>query len=228
MSRTKSWMSLAALCLATACSQEVTGPGIRGSYSGAEIGYFAEIALGAEWGQREGTVRKWHEPIRLRVVGAPTQEDLATLQQVVLELCDLIGPDRVKIVRHGGNVTMTFAPYARFAALEPNYAPGNLGYVWMEWNRARQISRARILIASDHLTQRQRAHLIREELTQALGLLRDSGHYPESIFFQGWSETTEYAPIDRALVEMLYRPEVATGMSRGAVLTVLNRLARAQ
>jgi hypothetical protein len=47
-------------------------------------------------------------------------------------------------------------------------------------------------------------HLLREELTQSLGLKNDSYDYPKSIFYQGWTTTTEYAPIDRELIQMLY------------------------
>jgi hypothetical protein len=47
-------------------------------------------------------------------------------------------------------------------------------------------------------------HLLREELTQSLGLFNDSWEYPESIFYQGWTTTTEFAPIDRELIDMLY------------------------
>ena len=47
-------------------------------------------------------------------------------------------------------------------------------------------------------------HLLREELTQSLGLFNDSWDYPESIFYQCWTTTTEYAPIDRELIDMLY------------------------
>jgi hypothetical protein len=47
-------------------------------------------------------------------------------------------------------------------------------------------------------------HLLREELTQSLGLTNDAFDYRESIFYQKWTETTEYAPIDRKLIEMLY------------------------
>jgi hypothetical protein len=47
-------------------------------------------------------------------------------------------------------------------------------------------------------------HLLREELTQSLGLFNDSYKYDNSIFYQGWTTTTEYAPIDRELIDMLY------------------------
>jgi hypothetical protein len=47
-------------------------------------------------------------------------------------------------------------------------------------------------------------HLLREELTQSLGLFNDSYKYDNSIFYQGWTTTTEYDPIDRELIDMLY------------------------
>ena len=47
-------------------------------------------------------------------------------------------------------------------------------------------------------------HLLREELTQSLGLFNDSWKYPESIFYQGWSTVTEYSDMDKRLIDMLY------------------------
>jgi hypothetical protein len=47
-------------------------------------------------------------------------------------------------------------------------------------------------------------HLLREELTQALGLSNDSYDYPESIFYQGWTETTEYTELDKDVIRMMY------------------------
>jgi len=48
-------------------------------------------------------------------------------------------------------------------------------------------------------------HLLREELTQSLWLCNDSWKYPESIFYQGWTTTTEYSEMDKKLIAMLFR-----------------------
>jgi hypothetical protein len=63
------------------------------------------------------------------------------------------------------------------------------GYMYVDINRANEV---------------EQKHLLREELTQSLGLFNDSYKYPESIYYQGWTTTTEYAPIDIELIEMLY------------------------
>jgi hypothetical protein len=47
-------------------------------------------------------------------------------------------------------------------------------------------------------------HTIREEFTQAFGLLGDSWWYPNSIFYQGYSEVTEFAPIDIECIKYYY------------------------
>ena len=55
-----------------------------------------------------------------------------------------------------------------------------------------------------NLTMNERKHLLREELTQILGLCNDSYQFENSIFYQGWTDTTEYAEIDKELITMLY------------------------
>jgi hypothetical protein len=47
-------------------------------------------------------------------------------------------------------------------------------------------------------------HLIREELTQSLGLVNDSWKYENSIFYQGWTTTNSYSEIDIKLIDLLY------------------------
>jgi hypothetical protein len=54
--------------------------------------------------------------------------------------------------------------------------------------------------------------------------MRDSDRYADSIFYQGWTDSTEYAEIDKALIKMLYRPEIRSGMSKAQVLEVLKTM----
>jgi len=48
-------------------------------------------------------------------------------------------------------------------------------------------------------------HLIREEITQCMGLFNDSWKYPNSIFYQGESKTTRYSKLDEEIIKKLYR-----------------------
>jgi len=193
-------------------------------YADDEIAYFVEVALGSEFGSSSAVVRKWVQNVKVQLLGIPTPEDRQTLQDVVGELNELVDDVSFTVVDENPNVEMHVVPSSEFAAIESNYVPGNLGFFWVNWSGASTIYRARILIATDIVTQKQRSHLMREELTQSLGLMNDSNRYPESIFYQGWTDVTAYTPLDRKLIEMLYDPAVKPGMDEDRVVAALESL----
>lgn len=56
-------------------------------------------------------------------------------------------------------------------------------------------------------------HVIREEVTQAIGLLNDSPRHPGSIFQQDpYDRPAEYLDIDREVIRLLYDLNVKAGM----------------
>ena len=195
-------------------------------YSEGEIDYFVEIAVGTEFSDEGEFIRRWAKDIRVRVIGDATPADLDVVNAVVSEVNGLVSAVRVAVVAEGADadINIVFAPQSEFPDLDPLYVPGNEGFFVIGWDRSCEIQFARILIASDLDSDRRRAHLIREELTQSLGLPQDSFRYPGSIFYQRASEVTEYLPIDRAVIEMLYRPEVDPCMNSEAVRAALRRV----
>jgi hypothetical protein len=98
-----------------------------------------------------------------------------------------------------------------------------VGLAQLRDNARREIRSADILVLAT-LPPARRRHVIREEITQATGLLMDSHSYPSSLFYQDYSEVQEFAEIDRKLIEMLYRPEVRPGMTRAQVVQTLREL----
>lgn len=52
---------------------------------------------------------------------------------------------------------------------------------------------------------KQQKHLVREEVTQALGLMNDSPEYPDSMFYSKFSNQTEFSYKDVWSVYELYR-----------------------
>lgn len=191
-------------------------------YTTEQINYFLEIALGSEFGG-SAPIRKWNEPIRIRVTGNPTLADRQSLQAVINDLNRLVQGISLTIDNNNPNVEVIFAPEPEFRRYEPDYQPTNLGFFWAQWNRD-TLNRARILISTTGVTQQERSHLIREELTQSLGLMQDSYRYPDSIFYQAWTDPTQYSSIDQAVISMLYRPEIRPGMTRSQVEAVLRRM----
>lgn len=184
------------------------------------LDYFLEIVLGTEYGDSSPVIRKWGTSPLIQVHGNPTPDDMDTLGQVISELNGLVSGLEMGLVQDGANVDIHFEPESRFQSILSDYVLGDSGFAWVWWHGS-EIYKGTVLIASDHaLPQQARSHLIREELTQALGFLQDSYSYPDSIFYQDWTTVTEYSDIDREIIRMLYLDDVTAGMTRGDVLAL--------
>lgn len=192
-------------------------------YTPEEINYFLEIALGAEFSSGSNLIRKWDRDLRIKIIGSPTPEDLNTLESVIHELNNLVSGIKLSIVDDKPNVKIHFVPVSQFQRYEPNYQPGNYGYAWTNWNQNNTISSANILIASAGVNQKERSHLIREELTQSLGLLRDSYKYKNSIFYQPWTDINRYSQIDEKVIQILYQPQIRPGMNKSQIINFFKR-----
>ena len=64
-------------------------------------------------------------------------------------------------------------------------------------------------------------HILREELTQSLGLARDSNIYEDSVFFQYSNEVVEFSDLDIKLIKLLYSPNMKTGLDKEDILELL-------
>ncbi len=193
-----------------------------------KIGYFLEIAVGAECGG-ETYIKKWaagNGP-KIRVHGSPTDKDTDALRGIIDELRGLTRLD-ISLVQEDGkqNVDIYFVPTLEF----PKYIPptpasskcvvsGTEGLVWAHWDN-HIINEAKIVIDTG-LRDPTRHSVILEELTQSMGLLNDSNdseRYRESIFFQNASDAINYPPLDEAVIRLLYSTNIRPGMSRKQVL----------
>ena len=193
------------------------------NYSQEEIEYFTEIALGAEFGDEIPVIKKWTDNIRIKVDGEPTEADLQTITDIVDDLNELIDGIKIKLVEKKENLTITFSPENQFKSIDQNYVPTNYGFFWALWHDDNfVIYDASILVSSADITQQERSHLIREELTQSLGLMNDSNKYNDSIFYQEWTDVKEFSELDKSVIKLLYIKKIKLGMSKEQVLGVLN------
>jgi hypothetical protein len=192
------------------------------TYPEAALDYFIEVAFGPEFGGGPREIRKWTQDVEIVIHGDPNAEDLATLDDVIADLNEIIGTIEVSIVPSGGNVDLHFAPEAEFDEIEPNYVPVNMGFFWVWWDGLGNITRARVLVSTTGLTQEERNHVIREEITQQMGLMSDSFSYEESIFYQAWTTTQEYSMLDELVIELLYLPQIAVGMDVDQALDAID------
>ncbi len=158
----------------------------------------------------------------LEIGGFPTAEDIATLNKIINEINQITdGRMTINIVTSGGNSKIWFAPLDQLSNYEPNYIPGNWGFFYASWDGKFNIYTTNIVIASDEPTQTERTHLIREELTQSLGLMQDSSKYPDSIFYIEWIDGQNFSDLDRAVIAQLYDPAVRAGMTQAELEKII-------
>lgn len=192
------------------------------------IDYFKEIALGFEFGNASRITRRWESDVNIFVGGSPTQEHLTEVQKIIDELNALITTGislQVVSTQSASNYFIYFGSGANYAQLYPSSAglvESNWGLFSIFWNGFNQFTGGHMYVDIFRASEVEQMHLLREELTQSLGLARDSDKYNNSIFQQSFTtKTTEYAPIDKELIRLLYHPEMQIGLNKTTVEPVL-------
>jgi hypothetical protein len=193
------------------------------------ISYFKEIALGFEYGSASGVTRKWKAPMKIFFTGNPSENVLKELTVVVDELNELATDGfHIEIVntKEESNFHLFFGSRPDFASLYPadeETIKSSSGIFRIFWNKSNFITRGYAFI-HDKASEKEQRHAIREELTQALGLGKDSPLYPESIFQARWTIPTEFLEIDREVIRYLYHPAMRTGLTGHEVEAVLTHI----
>jgi hypothetical protein len=175
------------------------------NHSQESIDYFNEITLGSEFGEGRETPFKRTFDVKIYVDGEKPQYLVDELNKIVRELNDLIDPIDITIVnsRSQANTFVYFGSDQSFANRYPEINEERLVDNWGLFQTF--TDHADIFVDLYRTTDPEaHKHLLREELTQSLGLFNDSYKYPESIFYQGWTTTTEFTEMDKELIDMLY------------------------
>lgn len=184
------------------------------SYSGAEVAHFEALGLGSEYGGASPVVRRWQGTVRVSLAGEPTADDRATLASVVAELAALVAPVRIDVVQRSADITVHLVPPADFASIVPDYVPGNDGFFSVWW-QADVLERGAIVVDRGAPAD-VRAHLVRHELVQTMGLMIDSDD-PGSVLFGRPTRVTSLTALDRVALRLLYDQRIRPGMTAAEV-----------
>lgn len=180
--------------------------------------YFKEIVFDTEW-DGQINVHKWQKDIKINYFGNPNAKDISNLKSFIKELNTLIPSYNVVLDRYNPDLKIYFTHSKNFHKIDPQAVAGNDGLALISAENG-VISAANVMIATDpHIEQWRRKILVYEEVTQALGLFNDSPRYPKSIFHEeqgdNWViEKTELSDIDKALIKMLYNPELPVNSTK--------------
>lgn len=193
--------------------------------------YLLEIGFGTELGGSPRVLRKWDKPIKIYMVDTTLRDLYAELRLIVNEANTLVDPLKLSLTsnKSEANIIVYCGDAATFGdQYEPSskpYLSSNQGLFWLYWNSSNYMNKASVFV-DIFRTQGLpcQKHLLREELTQSLGLMQDSNRYPESIFQQAWTCTTSYSDIDREVIKLLYHPKLLAGMSREEARVVLKKI----
>lgn len=223
--------TLALAALLSACrSDGPVEPDRPRLFTDREIDAYVTVALSTEFGSDPGVVRKWPEgdPIVVRVLGDPSAEDREELEAVASDLEDVYGASPVAVTDTAPpDVRVHFAPESEFEEIDPRYVPRNFGFFFFNWDASFRILRSRVLIDIGTVGQATREHLIREELTQSMGLPMDTPAFGRSVFHSDFGVMPRaYSPVDTAILRIHGRPEIRPGMDEAEVREVLRGLRR--
>lgn len=189
------------------------------------IQYFKDIALGFEFGSASEITRRWADDIKIFADGSPSSELFTELNDIISELNALITQDiQIKLVGEQklSNFHIYFGSGSSYAQRYPSqssYVGSNWGLFSVFWNGAtNELNSGHMYVDINRANALVQRHLLREELTQSLGLAKDSPQYPLSIFQQDFStKTTKYAVIDKKLIYLLYHPTMQSGLNNSQV-----------
>jgi hypothetical protein len=169
--------------------------------------YFDEIVMYSEFSDsRRKSPFRWTTDMNIYIDGEKPDYLISELYQNIVELNDLIDPIQIRLVdqKQDANYIIFLGSKTEFAyqysSIDKNKLERNWGYFEVYPNSGVMY----VDLERTSFNYEAQKHLLREELTQSLGLLNDSWKYPESIFYQGWTTTTAYSEMDKRLIDMLY------------------------
>ena len=225
----KSSSAVFILLLVLSCSQRDDHDGLN-SYDKSVIRYFKEVALGFEFGGSTDVTRKWRFNMKLFVGGEPAPDLINELNDIVSEI-NALSTDgfQIEIVDDPSlsNFYAYFGTASDYVNIYPDQAAAaeeNWGLFKVNFNADDELINGHMFVDINRADAIEQKHLLREELTQSLGLARDSPRYSDSIFQSSWTTTTTYSKIDRDVIRLLYHPDVSVGLDNDQVEIVLRNI----
>lgn len=182
-----------------------------------------EIGFGAEYFDFGPTiVKKWLSPIHIKIYEDYKQSDIEEIEKITEELSQL-----TNLVFRTDNPTPNMHIYFtlkeelpfrhRFVA---SILPGPLPIGFFYVNDTKGVIYEAVILINREKKGTSRLSLLREEITQSLGLMKDSHVYPKSIFHHN-SAPLKYTEVDKQVIRLLYDEIVEPGMTRKEVLDTL-------
>jgi len=195
------------------------------------IRYFNEVALGVEFGQFREITRKWKEPMKVYFNPEIPDELEDELSKVKDEINALV-TDGFVIEFVPDSADCNFYVFLGTSERYTSYFPEALGVAvgqrstsYLYFNQRAELVGGHMFVDLSNASLVAQKHMIREELTQSIGLARHSDRFSESIFYEpGGDAVTTYAEIDAELVRLLYHPNMVAGVDEPGCTVILQNI----
>ena len=174
--------------------------------------YYKDITSGSELGGFSNVKVKFYKDVKIYVFGEKNDTLMTELNKIVGELNDLIETVNVEIINDStqSNIDIYFGSTEYFYSKRNEKFIRDLskiaqGFV-VAYPYGEVLKGSLVFVNTDVIDNMTRKkHVLREELTQAFGFCNDSYKYPTSIFYELYSDVTEYSEIDKAIIKKHYK-----------------------
>ncbi len=194
------------------------------------IDYFQSIALVTEYGNSLPILKKWTQPMSIYVSGHLEPVLMTELDNIIAELNPLFTDGfRIEIVADSllANYHIFLGDKATYSKMYPSVASllkENEGLFTYYLNKDFSIESGHMFVEVHELPLRFQKHILREELTQSLGLPNDIDVYVNSIFYKKWSDVQAYSQLDIEVIRLLYHPQMIPNLGLGSVRSTLENI----
>lgn len=191
------------------------------------VDYFQSIALQSEYGQNLPILKKWMKPMSIYVSGDTIPELRIELAEIIAELNPLFTDGfSMQIVADSlaSNFHIFFGAKATYSKMYPETSTllrENEGLFTNQLNADFSIASGHMFVTTHDIPLRFQKHILREELTQSLGLPNDIDIYSNSIFYKKWSDVQAYSNLDIEVIRLLYHPKIIPNIGPTSVSAIL-------
>jgi len=194
------------------------------------ITYFTSIAIGSEFGNQTSILKKWIKPMKIFIEGNPSEELMVELKNIITEI-NALSTDSFKIViaadSSQSNFNIYFGNHFDYTVKHPSLnqmIQDNKGLFTISFDGQFKIQNGHMFVDIERSLIKEQKHILREELTQALGLGNDIMYYPKSIFYDKPSRIVQYSDLDKEVIRLLYHPSLIPGLGKDNVENILQNL----
>lgn len=187
------------------------------------VDYFSDLAFGAEYGNQLPILKKWNDQMNIYVEGNIDEFLAHELDTIIAEINSYATDGFVmkKVERiEQSNFFIYLGTADGFASLYPDLRtllPDNHGLFRIHTNDNFEITSGEMFVDMERIiTDEKKKHILREELTQSIGLANDISVYVNSIFYNGDSDTNVYSRLDKETIRLLYHNQIISGLNESS------------